>query len=234
MINNPGNSSETPDLSSIRIDKNNIYKALGMKEENSDEHISLLIDQYIDKSKKLGKPCIAFSIFENPGFDRKKGELYLNGLTFSLGKQVVAFLSKSSRIIIFTVTCGDGIEKFSKNLVKEGHMLEGLVVDIIGSELAEELAEYLYQKVEQTVGKENLKITNRYSPGYCNWPVSDQQNLFALMSDNNCGIQLNSSSLMLPIKSVSGMIGIGREVKKLAYKCQLCYDVNCIMRREKI
>lgn len=228
------NSSIIPDLSSIRIDKNNIYKALGMKEENSDEHLSLLIDQYIEKSEKLCNPCISFSIFETPGFDNKKGELYLNNLTFSLGKQVAAFLSKSSRIVIFTATCGDGIEKFSKSLVKQGHMLEGLIVDIVGSELAEELAEYLYKSIEHHAGKENLKITNRYSPGYCNWPVEDQQYLFSLIKDNHCGIELTKSSLMLPIKSISGMIGLGMAVKKLAYKCQLCADKNCIMRREKV
>ncbi|MCK7517168.1 MAG: hypothetical protein MZV64_05325 [Ignavibacteriales bacterium] len=36
-----------------------------------------------------------------------------------------------------------------------------------------------------------LKTTNRFSPGYCGWHVSEQHNLFRLVPDNYCGITLN-------------------------------------------
>jgi hypothetical protein len=225
-------SADTFDLSTIRINENNIYKALGMIEADSDEHLSLLIDKFIDRSKKLCKPKLSYTLFHEIQLNPSKGELHVNGISLNLGREVTAFLSKSSGIALFTATCGVEIENYSKQLMKEGHMLEGLIVDIIGSELAEELAEQAQLLIEETARTESLKITNRYSPGYCNWPVSDQQNLFKLLDNNVSGINLTPSSLMIPIKSVSGIVGIGEDVKKMAYKCSVCSDDKCIMRKK--
>jgi hypothetical protein len=59
-----------------------------------------------------------------------------------------------------------------------------------------------------------LLVVVRFIPGYCNWLLSDQQKLFELIGGNNCGVKLTESSLMILIKSVSGVIGVGAEVKK--------------------
>ncbi len=76
-----------------------------------------------------------------------------------------------------------------------------------------------------------LKITNRYSPGYCNWPLKDQRPLFAFVGENPTGIALSESCLMHPIKSVSGVIGIGTKARRRAYGCVICQNKTCIYRR---
>jgi len=38
---------------------------------------------------------------------------------------------------------------------------------------------------------------------------------------------------MKPVKSVSGIIGIGRDVKYAPYQCHACEDKNCIYRNRK-
>ena len=75
------------------------------------------------------------------------------------------------------------------------------------------------------------KITNRYSPGYCGWDVAEQHKLFQLIPDNFCGVRLNESSLMNPEKSVSGIIGIGENVKYNPYTCRICDMKDCIYRK---
>ena len=75
--------------------------------------------------------------------------------------------------------------------------------------------------------------TNRFSPGYCGWHVREQPDLFSLFpTPHPCGIHLTDSCLMVPIKSVSGVIGIGPNVKKLEYSCGLCDYKNCYKRRK--
>jgi len=76
-------------------------------------------------------------------------------------------------------------------------------------------------------------ITNRFSPGYCGWDVAEQHKLFGFFKDNFCGITLTESALMKPVKSVSGIIGIGRDVKYAPYQCHACEDKNCIYRNRK-
>ena len=75
-----------------------------------------------------------------------------------------------------------------------------------------------------------LKITNRYSPGYCGWDVSEQKKLFKILPEKFCGIELTDSCLMHPIKSVSGIIGIGKSVKFNEYTCNLCDEADCLYR----
>ena len=71
------------------------------------------------------------------------------------------------------------------------------------------------------------------SPGYCGWHVSEQQLLFPLFEGQTCGVRLTDSSLMVPIKSVSGIIGLGKEVRRLDYTCGLCDFKQCYKRRKK-
>ena len=48
-----------------------------------------------------------------------------------------------------------------------------------------------------------------YSPGHRGWHVSGQRALFAALSPEEIGITLNSSCLMQPLKSVSGVLVAG-------------------------
>ncbi len=108
--------------------------------------------------------------------------------------------------------------------------MRGYVYDVLGSVTVEAAVDKMQGELEIKMQEKELKITNRYSPGYCGWPVNDQFKLFSFFPDNYCGITLSSSALMAPIKSVSGVIGIGPKVKKHPYTCQLCDAQNCIYR----
>jgi cobalamin-dependent methionine synthase I len=77
------------------------------------------------------------------------------------------------------------------------------------------------------------KITNRYSPGFCGWQTSEQFKIFKLFPANFCGVTLTESAVMNPIKSVSGLFGVGQHVEYHEYHCELCDAVNCIYRDKK-
>ncbi|KAB2838638.1 MAG: hypothetical protein F9K45_11080, partial [Melioribacteraceae bacterium] len=94
----------------------------------------------------------------------------------------------------------------------------------------EACANALHEHIKEKMLRNNLKTTNRYSPGYCNWKVNEQHLLFSLLPKNFCGIKLTDSALMLPIKSISGIIGIGEKVKYSEYSCNECNIKDCTYR----
>ena len=112
-------------------------------------------------------------------------------------------------------------------------MLRGYIYDIVGSEIVEGATDLMQAELEKDVKASGSKITNRYSPGYCGWDVAEQHKLFQLVPDNYCGIKLTESALMNPVKSVSGIIGIGTRVKFNPYTCQMCDQKDCIYRKIK-
>ncbi len=220
------------DAGSITVKTGNILKSLQVPPDKADKYLLDQIELYRKKCIELSKPCATYTLHENPHFVTETGELLVNNITFSLGKIVTQSLRKSTSVAFFICTCGESLPQLSKQLMSEGHTLEGYIVDLVGSEIAESLAERIHLEIGRDMKKTGLKTTNRYSPGYCNWPVSDQQALFSMM-ENFCGVSLTPSSLMMPIKSVSGIVGIGTDVKNRGYSCSKCDAAFCIYRDKR-
>lgn len=219
-------------LTDINVKSLNVFKALEIPIEHVDEYTNSLVNELIKKTVGLAKPQADFVIIDNPDFSTK-GEMVLENECFAVQNIVGSAMLSSSAVALFVCTVGPAVESFSKQLQDKGLMLEGLIVDLIGSEIAEEAAEWIQKKIAGVVSNKKLNITNRYSPGYCGWPVSDQQKIFKLLGPHNCGVNLTDSSLMLPIKSVSGIIGIGKTVKNRPYTCSICDEGVCIYRDKR-
>jgi hypothetical protein len=223
-----------PPCDKLKVPVENILKGMGMLQSDADEYLLDLIGKFILKCFQLVEPRASYVFNEQIQVDLPKHKVIIEDTTLDTGKIVTSFLKKSDALILFSITCGDKVETLSKHLMKNENGLEGLIVDLIGSELAESITGYLHNYIEEKLAGTGFGVTNRFSPGYCNWPVSDQQKLFSLLKGNNCGIELTPSSLMLPIKSVSGIFGIGTDLKRIAYKCMICNDEKCIMRENKL
>jgi len=217
-------------IEELLINPDYILRGLGMKRSDADEYLLSLIADLISKSIQLAEPRCAYCVYNSISFNSEKHRITIEEVVFETGRIVTSSLKKSSSLVLFSATIGEKVEKFSKQLMKGGNALEGLIVDLIGSEMAEAVVEYLHKYIENLVSNDGLNVSNRYSPGYCNWNVSDQQKLFPLLNGYDCGITLTESSLMMPVKSVSGIIGIGSTLKRAAYKCNVCSDLKCIMR----
>jgi cobalamin-dependent methionine synthase I len=130
-------------------------------------------------------------------------------------------------VALFICTAGEELSRCSQELLKGDHPVLGYILDLMGSMVVESATDELQKQIKQMAQKDELQITNRYSRGYCKWSVADQHKLFSFFPSNCCGIGLTDSSLMHPVKSVSGIIGLGKEVKFREYTCDLCSQVDC-------
>ena len=57
---------------------------------------------------------------------------------------------------------------------------------------------------------------------------------FSCLPEFPCGVRLSDSSLMSPIKSVSGIIAYGPCIVKRKYGCELCGKADCYKNRNKL
>ena len=125
-------------------------------------------------------------------------------------------------------TAGREFEDFRHTYKESGDCVREFIADAVGSVLAEACVAQVEQQLDLEAATPH---TYPYSPGYCGWRVTEQKLLFGLLPEHPCGIELTESSLMYPIKSVSGVIGIGETVERKPYGCAICRNANCYKRR---
>jgi hypothetical protein len=200
--------------------------------EALDQHTLDLTTQLIEQCREVLAPQGAYVILEAlPGNNTE--EISIAESSFHTGKILVNMLKGARQYIFFISTAGSGPENLARTLIEEGQYLEGYIVDLIASSLAEATAQYVHDHLKELGARSGFKITNRYSPGYCGWKVNEQQKLFSLFPEGSCGINLSESSLMSPIKSVSGVVGAGAEVSFRDYTCELCSMKDCFFRKTR-
>ena len=152
---------------------------------------------------------------------------------FEMGNIILRQLRGSEAFALFICTSGLEFEAYQQRLKEQGDMVRVFIADALGSVIAEKCADQMEKALQESIDKLGWKQTNRFSPGYCGWHVSQQQLLFPLFQGHTCGVKLTDSSLMIPIKSVSGIIGLGKKVRKLEYTCGLCDFKQCYKRKKK-
>ena len=182
---------------------------------------------------KLNRLCDirgAFRFSENCELSANNSHILIDGTEFEVGKTIAKELRNASSVAFFICTAGEGISRRSQDLLKGDDPVLGYVFDLLGSMIVESAADQLQLEIKRLALSEGRQITNRYSPGYCKWSVADQHKLFSFFPSNCCGIRLTDSALMHPIKSVSGIIGVGADVSFREYTCNLCNQVDCIQR----
>lgn len=220
------------DFSDLNLTVDQIERVMGYPEGESQETVYEIVSRVLKEAEAICTLKAEYRIFENISFSESSRSLLIGNVSFNIGKIIYGQIKKSGSASLFVCTAGGEIGIRSRNAMKETDLLEGYIYDVIGSEAVEAVADLMQNNMEAEMGLSGKKITNRFSPGYCGWDVAEQHKLFSLMKDNYCGIKLNQSALMDPVKSVSGIIGIGDNVKRLPYTCKLCDMKNCVYRRK--
>ena len=143
------------------------------------------------------------------------------------------FLADATFVATFVVTIGSALERLARRWLHAGDVMRGTITDAYASEAAEATAERLQREVRTWAQNQGLDVTFRFSPGYCGLDIRQQHMLFASLPGRAIRVSLKPSCLMLPLKSISGLIGVGPPDKAQpdAYPCRLCDQPNCPQRR---
>lgn len=197
-----------------------IYEAMGYHGAQPDEATLRETQAIIDDVREWLRPQFCFFVTrELPDFE--------------IGQIIEKQLQGSEAYALFICTCGQEYEAYQQQLKAGNDMVRVFIADSLGSVIAEKCADEMEKNLQKSIEKLGWYHTNRFSPGYCAWHVSQQQKLFPLFEGETCGVRLTESSLMLPIKSVSGIIGVGKDVRRLDYTCGLCQFEKCYKRKKK-
>ena len=204
----------------LSITPADVYEQMGYHDAEPDEVTKGELTRIVSEVSQWLRPQFSyFVVGVQPDFD--------------MGKIILRQLRGSEAYALFICTAGVEYEAYQQRLKEQGDMVRVFIADALGSVIAEKCADQMEIALQASIDKLGWHHTNRFSPGYCGWHVSQQQLLFPLFQGHTCGVTLTDSSLMVPIKSVSGIIGLGASVRKLDYTCGLCDFKQCYKRKKK-
>ncbi len=214
----------------LTIDLPALHAVLGFPESMLPEPFDEYLEEALEFASQLEDIRASFRIFEEIQLEPSKGSIHAGGKEFLVGKTVCKELRNAEQLLFFICTAGKSISQKSAELLKGEDPAKGYIFDQLGVFITEAAGDRMQQLIREELPS-GKNITNRYSPGYCHWNVSDQHLLFSLFPPAPCGVTLTESALMNPVKSISGVIGVGQAVSYRDYPCALCLSVNCIYRK---
>lgn len=208
-----------------------LVKLLGGKKRHKlSRSLSRKVRVLKSKVRDLLNPRLYYSMAKVS--TESKGVVCLNDEIVFKSRKLSEALKDSEKSVCFVGTIGRGVEYEINKLLRDNCLADAYIVDALGSVAVENMVEQFQNLMETRYRKQDKSVTLRFSPGYCDWPVTEQKKLFRVFDPLGIGVELLDSCLMQPRKSISGIFGIA-PYKALPYNpCAHCKKRDCEVRRE--
>ncbi len=179
----------------------------------------------IEKCKKEVLACVEYKacISKVNCCKTENGFLCLDFME-SESKSLAGNLKDCNTAFVFAATTGASLHR----LIERNGIVSpvyGVVTDSIGSAAIEAFCDY----INKSVGDVDF-LRPRFSPGYGDLSLDCQQKILDFLSaGKHIGLALTNGGMLTPVKSVTAIIGLGKEKNKCKSKkgCMVCDRKNC-------
>ena len=188
---------ETLDKSEIEIKEKEILRYLGYGKNDADEKTLEKIRTLIKELQKELMPKVCYEKF--PVI--KEEDFISFGVIKTNSKDLKKNLKECEEVVVFVATIGVGVDRI---IGKYSNIspLDAVICQAIGATLIEEVCNVFCAKLGDG-------IRPRYSPGYGDFSVENQKEIFGMLDiPRKIGVTLTESMQMVPTKSVSALVGI--------------------------
>lgn len=203
----------------FKVDFEALLKRLHIRPDSDD---APEIQRMAEEAERIAKPKAAYQVsFVEKADDRR---VTVDGVPFT-SRILRVNLDQVHRVFPYMATCGMELQKWSNQF---DDMLVNFWADTIKAMALMAATDALADHLQTHYMPGPLGVMN---PGsLTDWPISEQKMFFHLFNDaqNPIGIQLSSTFLMTPNKSVTGL-QFSTDSKYV--NCQLCPRENCPGRR---
>lgn len=160
-------------------------------------------------------------------------------LFHSEGFSIEKHLEGCHKVIIMGLTLGSGVDSLIRR-TQITDMPTAVLIDagasVLIDQLADEYQRYICDSLAETEGGVgNIYTTSRFSPGYGDYPVTEQMRVLRYLdAGRKIGLTVTAESLMVPRKSITAVMGLSdRPVTGRPATCGECVlKDKCELRKE--
>lgn len=215
----------------MNLNKLEILRYLGYNNQTIDNHMETLLDQCIDEIRQIAQKRFVYHTYD---IEKLNHTLIFKNTTLSMdSKDIAAHLSQSDQCTLMAASLGLEVDRRIAYYGKID-MTKSLILDACASTAIEALCDEAEEKVRLEAQEHGYNITSRFSPGYGDLPITLQKDFTnVLKAYPKIGLTVTESSIMLPRKSVTALIGWQKEkCVTTINKCKLCLKENCLYRKD--
>ena len=118
------------------------------------------------------------------------------------GNSIIKHLDGCEKVICMAVTVGTQIEREINKKFERGEYLASVLLDAAATAAVEQVADLMEKNFAAKFSKDGYKMRWRFSPGYGDWNLTEQEKLFKICGAEKIGMNLTSAMMLEPRKSV--------------------------------
>ncbi|MCQ4725937.1 hypothetical protein NE664_04570 [Anaerotignum faecicola] len=212
------------------INRNEVLKYLGYKGGGVDPETENAV-------KEAGKMIIENVVprFIYSVFDIGSDGVSLEGTLFKpLGNDIKNMLEGCEKCVLMAATLGAGFEAMLRR-AQVTDMAKAVILDSCASSAIENVCDNIQEIIRKKFEEEGLYITDRFSPGYGDMPLSQQRDFINVLdAQRKIGLSVTGGGMLVPTKSVTALIGVSKTPKEMRKRgCEYCSNFdNCQYRKE--
>lgn len=155
-----------------------------------------------------------------------------DGLFQIHGRDIAELCRSSRRAVLFAVTLGAQVDRLIQR-TQAGNMYDAVILDACASAEVERICDNTEHEIIRQMLRDEEFLTMRFSPGYGDVPIEDSEKIIeALNATKNIGLSLTRSKMLVPLKSVTAIIGISEKREPRSKGCGGCtIKDSCRYRR---
>ena len=217
----------------LEINKEEVLRYQGYSKKRvkkPNQNILRITEEEINRGYSLFEPQGIYSLIKIKSF-ASEGRIDLEGgYAFRFLKPIIEQLKGASYLLVGVVTIGGLLENEVSELFSKGKYPQVLALDAVGTVAVEDFSRKVRKLVCQKVKEQGLRTSRHFSPGYGGWEVSQQEIIFKSILAENIGVRLTKGCMMVPQKSLSWVIGVGKEIiisSEESDNCENCQYKCC-------
>jgi hypothetical protein len=183
-------------------------------------------EKAIEIGKLLLKPSVLYEEYPVKKYTHERLELVTtpenNGKMHLSGPLIAQHLARAQEIVIMVCTIGSELDDRVSTLFKIDP-ITAVALDGVGSAAVEILAIQACNYFEERAKNQGLKTSMPLNPGMVGWPVEEgQPQIFTLVESELIDVSLTESCMMVPNKSLSMVLGLGKDMSAIGSSCDYC------------
>jgi hypothetical protein len=179
------------------------------------------------RARPMLTPAIAYEIFDVAEVRHER--LVISPRVALKSARLAQAMGGAKQIAVAVCTIGPQLEQAVGAMFSAGQQVEATVLDGVGSAAVEELSQRACRMFEDMARQRGLMTSSPFSPGEPDWPLEGQRDLFDLVPGEEIGVTLADTFLMRPLKSLSLVVGIGKNLSAGGSPCEFC-SLNQVCR----